>query len=656
MTKSVVKELTELYSALFKDAKELYPELTADFDRDEVRLRTAVEQRGIYALCMDLPAAAKHLVQALACGEYKPSGLPLTKRVGRGVVIPKLFRGLYLLIFNSNGSLKENEDVVALQLLLQFLKLGKKVDLQCSDENTRAEMLEFIALDITLPIPHPFWDSPSLEPLRIREIFPGFRDSQRYQARATEVKTETQSMFNLLGILDVVSGVLACQVGSFDPTQGRYRHGPGSVSNLDKRRCSKYRWSNWSPRLEHVFPIADCGYSNYNSWIDDTYTRHISDEDVESLEPFAKMVGVLKDFDKPRLILIDQSEQMWCQQSLLDHIVSAVEASWIGDFIAFRDQTLNQMLCQAGSVSGELATVDLSAASDRISCLAVGCAWRANPAVLVALAAARTQYVRMEFPDGTVREHRLLKFAGMGNACTFPVESMFFLSVAISATLCARELRPTEANIRSLIGEVSVFGDDIIVPTSATGLLCDLLHVLDCKVNVQKSFTTGRFRESCGLDAYNGDDVSSVYWHGPYDGKSGESYSQTIDTCNNFFGNGYMNVGHHLRSTLHQTQVPDVAYDAPYLGVRVPGTNEPPKFNKLRWNKKLQRKEWLVPVVETKDSHATPEGVHNLLQFFTEDQYPLTKWRAGFTTVSKSQVRLQWVDHRMILSRQGSVR
>lgn len=673
MSKSSVMELEAVYHALFQDAKYTFPELTADFDRDEVRIQTAVLQRGIYALCVDLPAAGKYLVQALASGTYKPSGLPLTKKVGGGVVIPKLFRGLYLRIFHSNGNLKTEIDYVALRFLRQFLMLASKADLQCSDESIQAEMLEFVRVDSILPEPHPFWDGLALTPVGIQDAFPGFRKTSRYTDRVREGKELDARLPQFLEVLDTVSGILVCEVGPFKPTISRFRHGPGSVSNREKHE-SKYRWTTWTERLDRVFPIADVGYSNYANWVDDVDIREASaykgicqcgeqlavcqhDDDPDcagwsSVEPYSRMVDVRKTFLKPRLIALEPSEHMWCQQAIWDHIRVAFRRSdWLGDFIAFEDQTLNQMLCHAGSIDGDLATVDLSRASDRISCHAIGCLFRSNIGLLEALMATRSRYVELSFPDGVTRRHKLKMFSTMGNACTFPVESIFFLSIALSATLVCRGLAPTLENIRSLIGEVSVFGDDIIIPTSATELLYDALHVLDCKVNVQKSFRTGRFRESCGFDAVDGVNVTPIYWKAPYKGKCAESYSQAVDTINNFYDCYLVNTAEYLRSTVRDVLPPLVAYDSAYVGIRTRGMVGAPPHVKCRWNRHTQGYEYLLPAVKAKAEVEKPTDAQGLLQFFTETEgapVPFTKWTAGVNLLRGMHMHHQWVPHRSL--------
>lgn len=120
MSNRHVEELSKVYVALFEDAKYAFPTLGDEFEKDLVRLRNAVKQRGIYVYLVDLPALCKHFDRCLDNGEYKLSGLPLSKRYSNRVVIPKFLRGLYLLIFHSEGRLKENYDVQAIFFVRQI--------------------------------------------------------------------------------------------------------------------------------------------------------------------------------------------------------------------------------------------------------------------------------------------------------------------------------------------------------------------------------------------------------------------------------------------------------------------------------------------------------------------------------------------------------
>jgi len=100
----------------------------------------------------------------------------------------------------------------------------------------------------------------------------------------------------------------------------------------------------------------------------------------------------------------------------------------------------------------------------------------------------------------------LNKFASMGSALTFPLEAIIFTVITSMGVSGLKAPVPA----RQLAGRVSVYGDDIIAPVDN---VADVIHYLEAfgfKVNGHKSFWTGKFRESCGKEYYDGDDVSII--------------------------------------------------------------------------------------------------------------------------------------------------
>jgi hypothetical protein len=87
----------------------------------------------------------------------------------------------------------------------------------------------------------------------------------------------------------------------------------------------------------------------------------------------------------------------------------------------------------------------------------------------------------------------------MGNGFTFPLETLIFWALAACC------VRPED------VGKVSVYGDDIIVPTYAYALLTEVLVAAGFLVNSKKSFVDGPFRESCGRDYLSGIDIRPSY-------------------------------------------------------------------------------------------------------------------------------------------------
>jgi hypothetical protein len=151
-------------------------------------------------------------------------------------------------------------------------------------------------------------------------------------------------------------------------------------------------------------------------------------------------------------------------------------------------QGLNQALAIYGSRTGKYATVDLASASDTVS-REVVLALLPEPWLDI-LAAMRSPAYLL---DGEWRPYH--KWSSMGNGYTFELESLLFWALA-----------------SSINEDVSVYGDDLIIPVESYDTLVRVLEVCGFKVNTEKSFSKGYFRESCGQDAFNGDSVTPIYW------------------------------------------------------------------------------------------------------------------------------------------------
>lgn len=128
----------------------------------------------------------------------------------------------------------------------------------------------------------------------------------------------------------------------------------------------------------------------------------------------------------------------------------------------------------------------------------------------------------------------------MGSALCFPIEAMYFFTVITLALLRKAGLPVTNSSISKVTRDVYVYGDDIIVPVDAVDVVIGALQRYNCKVNAGKSFWTGKFRESCGVDAYDGEVVTPTYVRRVPDGKvSPSDLLSWIATSNLFYKKGY---------------------------------------------------------------------------------------------------------------------
>jgi hypothetical protein len=194
---------------------------------------------------------------------------------------------------------------------------------------------------------------------------------------------------------------------------------------------------------------------------------------------------VAKNAKTHRSIIKEGSLNTMIQLALGDHMTMR-----LGKFgIDLRDQSRNQKLALAGSLDGSLATLDLSSASDTISTELVYTLLPVDWALL--LDHCRSSRVLLEG-----KQIKLDKFSSMGNGFTFPLESLIFWALSASATES---------------GFCSVYGDDIIVPTSDVERVMRLLEICGFSINMKKSYWTGPFRESCGADYIRGSNIRPYY-------------------------------------------------------------------------------------------------------------------------------------------------
>ena len=164
---------------------------------------------------------------------------------------------------------------------------------------------------------------------------------------------------------------------------------------------------------------------------------------------------------------------------------------WFG--IDLNDQSINGELARIGSRDGSLMTIDLSSASDSISTRFV---FEALPVDwFLLLDSIRSPITEI---DGVKHENHM--FSSMGNGFTFELESLLFWAIVRTVTYFKRAR-----------GSISVYGDDIIAPSSVYEPLVQALSYLGFSVNPDKSFYEGPFRESCGKHWYNGMDVTPFY-------------------------------------------------------------------------------------------------------------------------------------------------
>lgn len=209
-----------------------------------------------------------------------------------------------------------------------------------------------------------------------------------------------------------------------------------------------------------------------------------------------RLAYVPKDARTMRTIAIEPHLNVMLQLGVHEYI--SAKLAKIGNSID--DQSRNQSLAARASVLslGEgICTLDLSQASDSVSYELVR--W-----LLPWDWFAYLDDLRCESGDGgPLGPIRYEKFSSMGNGYTFVLETLLFYALGWACNTLTN-------------GEViSTYGDDIIISDCSALLLTETLQWCGFELNLDKSFYTGSFRESCGADWHNGARVTPQYIRKP---------------------------------------------------------------------------------------------------------------------------------------------
>lgn len=300
-------------------------------------------------------------------------------------------------------------------------------------------------------------------------------------------------------------------LSDFHVTGGLPRHGPGAVAG-GERLNEKWKFSTLYESLHSEFPYYDFLFG-VRSLSCDKYTKSVKVRPLQLLElvkqyrglrresfPISRMAVVPKDSRGPRIISIEPKELMYLQQGVARELMYYIEHHAVTrGHVNFENQEINGSIALSSSSTREYATLDLSDASDRVSLELVKYLFPTR--VYKKLAALRSQQVRL--PGGV--NLPLRKFAAMGSALCFPIESLVFWALAVG-TVWKRC-----GTFRRAASKVYIYGDDIIVADEYALEVMETLERVNLKVNRKKSFHGSvPFRESCGVDGLMGHDVTPL--------------------------------------------------------------------------------------------------------------------------------------------------
>jgi hypothetical protein len=573
--------------AVYKDAVAKCVADVSDF-RDLKTIRSRIKDEGLSFLTITLPNFCRDLERALEFGVVDAKLFSRWKRA-KDSVMPAFLQGITRHIFDvETGKVisyeipptkvggPANDISIYLDSVRQICLTFKKVEIDCSPSRVAAAFQGFL------------------------EIEQSFDDFQLSDA-------DTDAFLSVSAVL------WDNMVRNFRSTDVIPRHGPGATAERVSGN-QKYAWLYWHDRLEPYFPLIDTAYP-LGTPLD---SKELADVTIvpEHLEQPVRVVGVPKTLKAPRIIAIEPCCMQYTQQGIRDYLYSRLESYWLTrGHINFRDQRVNQSLAVSASKDGQLATIDLSDASDRVPRDLALKMFRSCPDLMDSIDACRS--TRAELPDGSIYGP-LRKFASMGSALCFPVEAMYFYTICVIALLKDMNLSVTARNVFKVSRLLYVYGDDIIVPTTNATVVLDYLRKYNCKVNTNKTFYLGKFRESCGVDAFDGEPVTPVYLRQvcPKNKRQVRSIISWVATRNLFYKKGYWQT-----AQLMQDKINRIVGDLPYVPEDSPGLGYYSFLgycSASRWNNDFQRLEvkTLVPTPVNRTDQL--DGYGALMKFFIQ--------------------------------------
>jgi hypothetical protein len=587
--------ILELFSNVFHDLSIRYPEDKKSLARDFHTLQKRVSCEGVSFCTKILPKLGKAFERALETGRIE---VPREfKRSHGNQTIPAFMQAMFMRCFGPCGSLGEPSPGV-IRDIRQVLFFVYKLELPYLRVQEQAVLTAFLDTENELRCGDEPMDGP---------VFQGAR----------ELVTEV--------------------CGGFDASAILPRHGPGAVAT-GERQDEKWTFKRLYPSLHRLYPYYEYFMVGGARELIDRikwYRGLVRDE-----IPTAKVVLVPKDSRGPRLISCEPLEIQYIQQGIMKSLVPHIEKHRLTrERVNFTFQDFNRNLATISSIDRSRATIDLKDASDRVSLRLVEQLF-ADTALLDALRATRSPQTRM--PDGTIVE--LCKYAPMGSALCFPIEALCFWAIASSAISLSFNV-PLHESGRL----VYVYGDDIIIPRNAYECVIGALESASLRVNRTKCFVDGYFRESCGMDAYKGHDVTPLkirtLWTGkPSDGSAFASY---VTYANRLGELGYGQTAAFLWAMIERVygRVPYGTSESGY-----PSRWVSSKFKALiknieegfrvRWKDSVQVVEILAKRITTHLDETSLDGWNRLLR---DQVSPMLDTPNQVVNPRRTQIRTRWI-------------
>jgi len=496
--------------------------------RDFQTVTERIQHEGLSFLTITLPTFSKDFERSLSDGRLRSDLFRFwKKRKGS----PQFLRGFLELVFNSDGLLRDKPNIDAIEGIRQLCLMFKKYRAECTPERTFTTLASYITTDLDIKA-------------HFDEIGQHLLD---------DFAENAEILFN--PVLRRLENDL-----SQDPSFIVPRHGPGTTADSTIGN-NKYNWMTWTKRLSALLNANDFLLSSLEN---DDRASSIDILEPEA-EPPVRVITVPKTLKTPRIIAIEPVHMQYVQQGLLELLVPLLESKRMYSSLGFLDQTINQRLAHKASIDMSLATLDLSEASDRVHNELVQIMLKGFPTLSRLVQATRSE--RADVPGFGI--YSLSKFASMGSALCFPIEAMVFLTIMSVGWRNGSTVLAFKRKRKQFLEAVRVYGDDIIVPNDFAIPAKNSLELFGLKVNAAKSFWTGKFRESCGADYYDGESVKPLYVKSDIPTSRGpvDDVQSTVSLRNLFYERGLWSVAAWLDDRLKRiAPFPAIGKTSPILG------------------------------------------------------------------------------------------
>jgi len=551
------------------------------------RAHDRFSSEGLSFLTKTLPRLAKAFDKALA------GGIPLNaEKLGWKAMpdseLPIFMGEFFSRVLRKDGTLLPNPCSSSVAVLRQLLYLFYKYEVAYTEDQEQIVVDKFVKTEDDIRLNQPV----------MQEIATLVSEHCATQRRPLRDLPQGSTRRTVVEVAREAKILLAKLFAFFDPKDIYPRHGPGAVATK-QQLWEKFQWTNVSAKITSYYAFDEFFCSSMGAVCD----RYSGFAEITDMDLPARVILVPKDSRGPRLISCEPVDYQWVQQGLGAAISRLVEGHDLTrDHISFTDQSRNQIGALYGSETGRYATLDLNEASDRVSVDLVRLLFPEH--VYTYLMACRSSSTVL--PNG--RTLPLNKFAPMGSCLCFPV-----LSLVVWAVLSAGA---PDAYTRD---RILVFGDDVIVTAAYAADAIEHLESFGLKINRDKSCTSGLFRESCGMDAFQGVKVTPIRLRTVWSStRSPDVYTSWISYANSFYDKRYFAVYDCIVDELVRCygQIPGED-----LQLQVPCLRETPLHARpirRRWQPDFQQVQYYVYTVKSPVLDKVIDGWSMLLRYFSE--------------------------------------